>query len=146
MFELSSKSERLHQAIEKGSRNLNGVAISYRHRKKGGGPEMLTDERERIGKGGQGFAIPGSLTNGKGVLTQELMSKNGHQRKECQQGGGGAQDRQIRLLALRLHAQMSTDLMEGDFHRPAQDKPGNDLDRLGLLISAACLWRSPSLA
>ena len=95
---------------------------------------MLTNQRKRIGKGRQGFAIPGRLTNGKGVLTQELMSKNGHQRKECQQGGGGAQDRQIRPLALGLDAQMSTNLVKGDFHCPAQDKPLDDLESLCLLI------------
>src|SRR6266516_4691730 len=86
-FASSSKSERLHKASEKGSWNLNGVAFSRRHRKKGGGPEMLTNESERIGKGRQGFAIPSSLTNRKWLLTQQLMSKNGNARKESQQGG-----------------------------------------------------------
>src|SRR5258708_34389741 len=94
----STKGERMHEAIEKGSWNLNGVAFSGRHRKKGGGPEMLTNERKRIGKGRQGFAIPGRLTNGKGVFTQQLLRKNGHDRKECQQGRTGAQDSKIRPL------------------------------------------------
>ena len=44
---------------------------------------MLANERKRIGKGRQGFAIPSRLTNGKGLLTQQLLRKNGHERKEC---------------------------------------------------------------
>ncbi len=74
---------------------------------------MLTNERKRIGKGRQGFAIAGSLTNGKGLLTQQLLSKNGDERKESQQGGSSARNGQIRPLALGLHAQMSTHLMKG---------------------------------
>src|SRR2546421_9270787 len=133
-FASSSKSERLHKAIEKGSWNLNGVAFSGRHRKKGGGPEMLTNQCKRIRKGRQGFAIPSRLTNGKGVFPQQLLRKNGHERKECQQGGSGAQNGQIRPLALGLDAQMSTNLVKGDFNCPAQDKPLDDLESLCLLI------------
>ena len=95
---------------------------------------MLTNERKRIGKGRQGFAIPGRLTNGKGVFTQQLLRKNGHERKECQQGGSGAQNCQIRPLALGLDAQMSTNLVKSDFNGPAQDKPLDDLERLCILI------------
>ena len=95
---------------------------------------MLTNERKRIGKGRQGFAIPGGLTNGKRVFTQQLLRKNGHERKESQQGRSGAQNRQIRPLALGLDAQMSTNLMKGDFNCPAQDKPLDDLERLCILI------------
>jgi hypothetical protein len=47
---------------------------------------MLENERERIRKGRQGFGIPGSLSNGKRLLTQQLMHKNSHKRKESQQG------------------------------------------------------------
>src|SRR5205814_10597887 len=77
----SSKSEHLHKSIEKGSWNLNGVAFSGRHRKKGGGPEMLTNESERIGKGRQRVGIPSRLSNRKRLAIQELMSKDGHERK-----------------------------------------------------------------
>ena len=66
---------------------------------------MLTNKRERVRKGGQRFGIPGRLANRKGLLIQQLMSKNGHERKQAQQGGSRAQNRQVRPLALRLHAQ-----------------------------------------
>src|SRR2546425_9633294 len=95
-FSSRSKSERIHKAIEKRSWNLNGVAFSGRHRKKGGGPKMLAHEGERIGKGRQGFAIPSRLSNRKRVAIQQVMSKNGHERKQAQQGRSGAQNRQIR--------------------------------------------------
>src|SRR5712692_5435047 len=95
---------------------------------------MLTNERQRIRKGRQGFGIPGSLTGRKGLLTQQLLSKNGDQRKESQEGRCGAQNGQIRPLALRLHAQMGAHLMKGDFDRPTHDKPCQDLNRVGLLV------------
>ncbi len=95
---------------------------------------MLANESKRIRKGGQGFAIPGRLSNGKRLLTQQLLSKNGHERKECQQGRSGAHNRQIRPLALGLDAQMSTNLMKGDFNSPTQDKPLHDLESLCILI------------
>src|SRR2546426_10285269 len=97
---------------------------------------MLAHEGKRIGKGGQGFAIPGRLSNRKRLAIQQLMSKNGDERKECQQGRSGAHNRQIRPLALGLDAQMSTHLMKSDFDRPAQNKPLDDVGRLCILIGA----------
>ena len=97
---------------------------------------MLTNERERIGKGRQGFGVPGRLANGKRLTIEQSLSKNGDERKQAQQSRSRTQDRQIRPLALGLHPQMSTHLMKGDFDRPAQDKPRHDLDRLCLLIGA----------
>src|SRR5438270_1330678 len=64
------------------------------------------------------------------------MSKDGNARKESQQGRSGAQNSQIRPLALGLDAQMSTHLMKGDFDRPAQDKPLHDLDSFRVLVGA----------
>src|SRR5947209_6143355 len=97
---------------------------------------MLAHEGECIGKGRQGFAIPSRLSNRKRVAIQQLMSKDGNARKECQQGRSRAQNRQIGPLALRLDAQMSTNLMKGDFNCPAQDKPLHDLESLCILIGA----------
>jgi len=97
---------------------------------------MLTNESERIGKGRQGFAIPGRLSNRKRLAIQQVMSKDGNARKESQQGRSGAQNSQIRPLALGLDAQMITHLMKGDFDRPAQDKPLHDLGSLCILIGA----------
>ncbi len=95
---------------------------------------MLTNERQRVRKGGQRFGIPGSLADRQGLLIQQLLSKNGDQRKESQQGRSGAQNGQIRPLALRLHAQMGAHFMKSDFHRPTHDKPLQDLKRFSVLI------------
>src|SRR5436309_13575299 len=62
------------------------------------------------------------------------MSKDRDQRKESEQCRSGAQDGKVRPLPLRLHAQMSADLMKGDFHLPSQHKPLEDSLRLSLLI------------
>ena len=97
---------------------------------------MLANESKRIRKGGQGFGIPGGLSNGKRLSIQELMGKQGDKRKESQQGRSRAHNRQIRPLALGLDAQMSTHLMKGDFDRPAQDKPLHDLDSFRVLVGA----------
>src|SRR5947209_12780483 len=64
------------------------------------------------------------------------MSKDRDQRKEREQGRGGAQDGKISPLTLRLHAQMSTDLMKSDFHLPSQNKPLQDGLGPSLLIGA----------
>ncbi len=64
------------------------------------------------------------------------MSKDGDQRKEREQGRGGAQDGKIGPLPLRLHAQMSTDLMKSDFQLPSQNKPLQDGLSRSLLIGA----------
>ncbi len=95
---------------------------------------MLTNEGQRIGKGGQGFGIPSGLSNRKRLPLQQLLGKNGDERKQTEQSRSGAQDRQIRPLALGLHAQMSTHFMEGDFDRPTQNKPFDDLESIGLLL------------
>ena len=102
--------------------------------KKAGGPQLQTNEGQRVRKSWQGFGIPSSLTNRKGLLTQQLMSENGDERKEAQEGRGGTQNGQIRPLTLRLYTQMGTNLMKGHFDRPTHDKPLQDLNRVSVLI------------
>src|SRR5258708_32887534 len=80
------------------------LVLRRRPGKKGRGPQMLTNERQRIRKGRQGFGIPGGLANRERVLIQQLMSNNGHERKQPQKSGGGTQNGQIRPLALGFHA------------------------------------------
>ncbi|EFH84826.1 hypothetical protein [Ktedonobacter racemifer] len=97
---------------------------------------MLTNEGKRIGKGRQGFAVLSRLPNRKHLPSQQLMSKNGDERKQSQQCRSRARNRQIRPLALRLDPQMVTYLMKGHFQRPAQDKLRHHLGCIGVLISA----------
>lgn len=77
---------------------------------------MLTNERQRIRKGGHGFGIPGGLANRERVFIEQLPGKNGHERKQPQESGGGAQNGQVRPLALRFHPQMRAHFMKGDFN------------------------------
>src|SRR5260221_6342734 len=64
------------------------------------------------------------------------MSKDRDQRKESEQCRGGTQDGKVGPLPLRLHAQMSADLMKSDFHLPSQNKPLQDGLGTSLLIGA----------
>jgi hypothetical protein len=57
------------------------------------------------------------------------MGQEGDQRKQAEQGRSGAGNGRIRPLALGFHAQMGAHLMKGDFHPPAADEPGQDLER-----------------
>ena len=50
--------------------------------------------------------------------------------------GGGAQDRQIRPLPLRLHAKMGPHLLECGLHPPARDEPAEDGGGLRIEIGA----------
>lgn len=50
---------------------------------------MLTNERQRVRKGRQGFGIPSGLANRERVFIEHLMGKKGHQGKQPQQSGGG---------------------------------------------------------
>ena len=61
---------------------------------------MLTNESKRIGKSRQGFGVPGRLANGKRLPLQQLLGKNGDERKQTQQSRRRAQNGQIRPLAL----------------------------------------------
>ena len=54
--------------------------------------------------------------------------------KRREESRRGAQDGQVRPLALRLSPHVFAHRMEGDFHRPSQDKPGQDLERRRLQI------------
>jgi hypothetical protein len=61
---------------------------------------MLTNQSERIGERGQDFGVPGCLANGKRLAIQQLLRKNGDQRKKAHQDRSGAHNRHIRPLAL----------------------------------------------
>src|SRR5215469_8071621 len=96
---------------------------------------MLTNEGQRIRKSRKRFGIPGCLANRQRLPLEQLMSKDRDQREESKQCRCGAQDGQVRPLALGLHAQMSAYFMKGDFHWPAHHKPLQDGLGTSLLIS-----------
>lgn len=59
------------------------------------------------------------------------MGEQGHQGEEAEQSGSRAADRAVGPLALGLDAEVGADFAEGHFERPAQDEPGDDLERSG---------------
>ena len=98
-------------------------------------PDLPSHQGQRIAEGWLGLVIPGRLPDGQLAALGVLMRDERHQREQRQQGGRGPQDRQVRPLALGLHAQMFADLTQGDFQPPSQDEPLDHLDRLDVQIS-----------
>lgn len=99
-------------------------------------PNVLSDNGQRIRKGGLGLDIPGGLTDRQLTPTHMLVSQDGYQGEEPQQSGCGAQDRQVRPLALRLDAEMGAHFVEGNFQLPSQHEPLHDLQGVDVQISA----------
>ena len=64
------------------------------------------------------------------------MSPDRDQREQAEERGRGAQDCQVRPLALCLDAKMRTDLLECGFHPPTRDEACEDHIRLGVEIGA----------
>jgi len=79
-------------------------------------PNLPPGQCQRIAEGRLGLVIPGRLADRQLLAASVLMRQQRHQREETQQGWRGAQDRQVRPLALSLYAQMLADLMVGDFN------------------------------
>ena len=56
---------------------------------------MLTNEGQRVRKGGQGFGIPGRRTHDSGFRLQQGLRHHCHQRIQPKQRGRGAGERLI---------------------------------------------------
>src|SRR5579859_6823319 len=97
-------------------------------------PNLAAHQRQRIAEGRSGLVVPGRLPDGQLTAFGVLMGHKRHQREQRQQGGRGPQDGQVRPLALSLHTQVFSDLMQGDFQLPPQDKPLYHLHRGNLQI------------
>ena len=98
-------------------------------------PQLLSNNRQGIGKGRQRLGVPRRLTDRKPAVLA-VVSQQGHQRKQSQQGRRGAGNGQIRPLALRLDPQMGPHFVERDLQLPAHDEPLQDLHRIGGQIGA----------
>lgn len=89
-------------------------------------PQVASNQRDRIGKGRQGFDIPSRATHPACPLLDQQMGDQRHDRIETQQRRGTAGNRLIIPLPLRFQPQMGTGFFKRDFHRPALDKPIQD--------------------
>ena len=84
-----------------GNRNSSGLRLGLHKIRVG--PQVTADESDDIRKGGFGFGVPGGRADGQRALGSELVSQQGDERKQAQEGGGGAGNCQIRPLALGFH-------------------------------------------
>ena len=82
---------------------------------------------ECIGKSWQFLYIPGGLLDGQLILTGMYIGQQGHDREQAEQRRGHTQDGEVRPLTLSLHAEVSADFVERDFHLPTLWKPFHDL-------------------
>ena len=70
----------------------------------------MADESQRVREGRSGFRVPGSLTDRQGLAVEARLGEEGDQGEEAEQGRGGAENGEVRPLALGLDTKMSTDL------------------------------------
>ena len=75
---------------------------------------------------GVGLGVPGGPARCQGAFPLQAMGDQDEPTEEARQGGRGAGNGRGRPLALGLDSQMGTHLLEGDFHLPAAQVPGED--------------------
>lgn len=107
---------------------------------------MPSHQGQGIREGQQGFGIPGGLTNRKGWVFSQLMSKHRDQGNNPQPCRSRALNSHIRPRARSFHPKMRASFMEGDLNWPTLDKPWHDLDAGSALIGPKpCLGRKFAL-
>ncbi len=121
--------------VDKGTGNIHEVGFCRQCMESRLGPELATDQGEGVGEGGEGLEVP-SRSAKRGDGRDLGMGEQRHQGKEAEQCRGRAGDRTVGPLALGLHAEVGADLAKRHFELPAQDKPGDDLQRIGGKIGA----------
>ena len=90
------------------------------------GVKILLHGAEGIRKSRPLLEIPSGLLNRQLILAGMDIGEQGDDREEAEQSRCDAQNGKISPLALGLHAEMSSSLVEGDFHLPAPWKPLNN--------------------
>src|SRR5215207_6280284 len=93
-------------------------------------PDLAADSGERVGEGWALLAIPSSRRDRQTLLEAEPGGQERDQGEQPEQTRCRTGDGQVRPLALGLDAEVVTHFPEGDFHLPALDEPGEDLQRI----------------
>src|SRR3954467_528751 len=93
-------------------------------------PDLAADGGERVGEGWALLAIPSSRRDRQTLLEAEPGGQERDQGEQPKQTRRRTGDGQVRPLALGLDAEVVTHVPEGDFHLPALDEPGEDLQRI----------------
>jgi len=96
-------------------------------------PEFAAYGGTCIGERWPDLRIPRSFADVlRGAIWEPVLCEQRHQGEQPEQGWGGATDRRISPLPLRLQTEVAMCFREGDFALPAQEEPGPDL--LGRLV------------
>ncbi len=98
-------------------------------------PELAADRGEGVGEGGEGRALP-SCSAKRGDGRELVMGEEGHACGQAEQGRCRTGDRALGPRALGRDAEGRADLAQRHFALPAQDKPGDELQRIGGQIGA----------
>src|SRR3954447_24327860 len=99
-------------------------------------PDLAADSGERVGEGWALLAIPSSRRDHQTRLEAEPGGQERDQGEQPEQTRRRTGNGQVRPLALGLDAEVVTDVPEGDFHLPALDEPGQDLQRIAGEVGA----------
>src|SRR3954462_356786 len=99
-------------------------------------PDLAADSGERVGEGWALLAIPSSRRDRQTLLEAEPGGQERDQGEQPEQTRRRTGDGQVRPLALGLDAEVVTHVPEGDFHLPALDEPGQDLQRIAGEVGA----------
>src|SRR5215204_6107347 len=99
-------------------------------------PDLAADSGERVGEGWALLAIPSSRRDRQTRLEAEPGGQERDQGEQPEQTRRRTGDGQVRPLALGLNAEVVTHVPEGDFHLPALDEPGEDLQRIAGEVGA----------
>ena len=91
--------------------------------------DCVTERRFRL-------CVPGSGTQSSGTLLPQQLSGECNPGEQSQQQWRGTRYGEVRPLALRLHSEVSANLLECNFNPPAQREPFDDPDRRDRRISA----------
>src|SRR3712207_9470767 len=72
-----------------------------------------------VAEGGQRLGIPADAFGHRPALGREMARPERHEREQPEQRGRGAQDGQVRPLALAFHAEVTAGFLEGGLGAPA---------------------------
>ena len=102
------------EALDKFKRNLNHFVSWRRHAKSRHLPQRSPRFGERIDKSRQGLVVPRGTTNPGFMALPTFVGHQRHEGEQPQQRWGCSRNGQVGPLSLRFHAQVRSNLFEGD--------------------------------
>jgi hypothetical protein len=99
-------------------------------------PTGVAAQGQGIDEGRDGLRVPSGLTGVAIGGSHVRVGEKRHDRDEPEERGGRAQAHTIRVLTLRLDAEVGLHSVEGDLDLQARDEPRDDRPRTGIEVSA----------